>query len=51
MILSFTMNNFVETALKGILRGRGIYLLPGGRPFDLEYRDDIVLLCHDMQVT
>ncbi|CAI2733768.1 unnamed protein product [Schistosoma spindalis] len=50
-LFNFAIDDILETALMDVSNG-GVDLLPGERLLDLEYADDIVLLCenaHDMQ--
>ncbi|KAH9596282.1 Contactin-5 [Schistosoma haematobium] len=45
---NFTIDDILETALMDVSNG-GVDLLPGERLLDLEYADDIVLLCDNAQ--
>nr|CAH8869570.1 unnamed protein product [Trichobilharzia regenti] len=47
-LFNFAIDDILESALKDVREG-GVDLLPGDRLFDLEYADDIVLLCDSMQ--
>ncbi|CAH8600719.1 unnamed protein product [Schistosoma mattheei] len=47
-LFNFAIDDILETALMGVSNG-GVDLLPGERLLDLEYADDIVLLCDNAQ--
>ena len=47
-LFNFAIDDILETALMDVSNG-GVDLLPGERLLDLEYADDIVLLCDNAQ--
>ncbi|CAH8292457.1 unnamed protein product [Schistosoma rodhaini] len=47
-LFNFAIDDILETALMDVSNG-GVYMLPGERLLDLEYADDIVLLCDNAQ--
>ncbi|RTG89940.1 uncharacterized protein DC041_0008593 [Schistosoma bovis] len=47
-LFNFAIDDILETALMNVSNG-GVDLLPGERLLDLEYADDIVLLCDNAQ--
>ncbi|KAH9578500.1 hypothetical protein MS3_00005968 [Schistosoma haematobium] len=48
LLFQFAIDDILETALMDVSNG-GVDLLPGERLLDLEYADDIVLLCDNAQ--